>query len=87
MRLHIITAIFLIYWKITILRNLAKFFIINNYEVLKMKDLQSKEFYKIIIMKNYICKFVRLNAKISEEDRYYYRKKDKPSLPTVLRNS
>ena len=45
-----------------------------------MKDLQPKEFYKFIIMKNYIRKFVRLNTKISEEDRYVKKKKDALSL-------
>ena len=35
-----------------------------------MKDLELKALYEFIIMKNYILKFVRLNRKISEEDRY-----------------
>ena len=35
-----------------------------------MKNIQPKEIYEIFIMKNYIRKFVRLNRKNSEEDRY-----------------
>ena len=51
-----------------------------------MKELELKEFYKIIIMKNYIRKFMRLNKKNLEEDRYYYHKKDKPTVPKVLQD-
>ena len=46
-----------------------------------MKDLRPKELYKFFIMKKYIRKFVRLNTKTSEEDRYVKKKKDPLSLP------
>ena len=46
-----------------------------------MKDIQPKGGYTFIIMKNCIRKFMRLNMKISEEDRYYYHKKDELNLP------
>lgn len=35
-----------------------------------MKDIQPKYFCRFIIMKKYIRRFVRLNKKNSEEDRY-----------------
>ena len=35
-----------------------------------MKGLQLKELYEFIIMKKYIRKFVWLNTKTSEEERY-----------------
>ena len=46
-----------------------------------MEDLQSKELYKFIIMKNYIHKFVRLNTKTSEKSRYNNPNPPKPELP------
>ena len=48
-----------------------------------MKCIQTKEINAFIIMKKYIRKFVRLNTKTSEEDRYYYHKKDKPIVPMI----
>ena len=46
-----------------------------------MKCIQTKEINAFITMKKYISKFVRLNRKNSEEERYYYHKKDKLNLP------
>ena len=48
-----------------------------------MKGLQPNELCRFIIMKNYIRKFVRLNTRTSEEDRYLRHKKDKPTVPKV----
>ena len=49
-----------------------------------MKDLQPKELYEFIIMKKCIRKFVRLNRKNSEEDRYK-KKIEKDKLYNVLK--
>ena len=46
-----------------------------------MKDLQPKELCGFVMMKRYIRRFVRLNTKTSEEDRYLKKKKDNLSLP------
>lgn len=46
-----------------------------------MKDLQPKELYEFIIMKNYIRKFVRLNRKNSEEQSMLTHTGSKPKLP------
>lgn len=35
-----------------------------------MKGLQPKELYEFIMMRKYIRKFMRLNIKTSEEERY-----------------
>ena len=43
----------------------------------------NKELYEFIIMKKYIRKFMRLNRKSPEEDRYLRHKKDKPTVHAV----